>query len=113
MLDVPVPQVGLQATGIDAFVRKRETTGVPHMWGWTGKPKPAATPRRAISLRKPAAVNGALRSDVKMKGETGSCSRLSRRKARSSRPDRGWTLGDPLLARFTCRRPWAKSTQSH
>ena len=29
VLDIPVPQVGLQAAGIDALIRKRETTGVP------------------------------------------------------------------------------------
>src|SRR5262249_19892758 len=59
------------------------------MCGWTGKPRSAATPSLATILRTPAGVNGASRSDVKMNGESGSCSRLSRRRARSSRPDNG------------------------
>jgi len=33
VLDIPVPQVGLQAAGIDALVRKREATGVPQHVG--------------------------------------------------------------------------------
>jgi len=33
VLDIPVPQIGLQAAGIDALVRKRETTCVPQHVG--------------------------------------------------------------------------------
>src|SRR5215467_2935744 len=61
------------------------------MYGCTGKPRSAATPSLPTILRNPAGVNGAPRSDVKINGDAGSCSRLSRRRARSSRPDNGWT----------------------
>jgi hypothetical protein len=40
-------------------------------------------------LRNPAVVKGEPRSLVKMNGEAGSWSRLSRRSARNSRPDSG------------------------
>ena len=45
-------------------------------------------------------VNGAPRSDVKIKGDAGSCSRLSRRRARSSRPDNG--TGDRQISLDGC-----------
>ena len=35
------------------------------MWGWIGMPSPAASPARAMSLRKVAAVIGARRSETK------------------------------------------------
>src|SRR5215831_21403744 len=54
------------------------------MCGCTGNLNFAATPNRMTILRKPAEVNGAPRSEVKMMGETGSCSRLSWRKARTA-----------------------------
>jgi hypothetical protein len=46
-------------------------------------------------------VNGPALSVEKTKGDCGSCSRRRRRKARNSRPARGWTEGEPFLARFT------------
>jgi hypothetical protein len=35
-----------------------------------------------------------------------------RRRARSSMPVSGWTEGIPFLSRWTCRRPWTRSTCS-
>ena len=45
--------------------------------------------------------------------EDGSCSRCRRRKARNSSPCIGWTLGEPLLALRTYRRPAMSSTSLH
>ena len=47
---------------------------------------------RALSIihANPAVLNGAPRSEVEMKGDLGSCSRCSRRRARSSSPTIGW-----------------------
>jgi hypothetical protein len=45
----------------------------------------------------PAVVNGAPRSEVNTKGEFGSCSRWSRRRARSSSPRIGCVLARSAL----------------
>jgi hypothetical protein len=66
-------------------------------------------PARSTMRAKPAVVNGAPRSDVKMKGDFGSCSRWSRRRARNSSPRIGWVLGVPCLALRTCRVAALKS----
>jgi hypothetical protein len=60
--------------------------------------KPAASPARSIMRAKPPVVNGAPRSDVKTKGDFGSCSRCRRRRARISSPRIGCVAGVPLLA---------------
>ena len=84
-----MPEVSLQRASIDAVIGELEATGVAQHVRVHWKPNPAATPSRAIILRKPAGVNGAPRSDVKINGDAGSWSRLSRRNARNSRPDNG------------------------
>jgi hypothetical protein len=43
------------------------------MCGCALKPNPASTPARSIILAKPAVVNGVPRSEVKTKGDLGSC----------------------------------------
>jgi hypothetical protein len=53
--------------------------------------------------------NGAPRSDVNTNGDL-SCSRWSRRSARSSSPRMGWVLGVPALTLRTCRVAVLKST---
>src|SRR5262245_57677199 len=45
--------------------------------------------------------------------EDGPCSRFSRLSARISSPCRGWTLGEPFLARRTCSRPVDSSACDH
>ena len=58
---------------------------------------------------KPAVVNGVPRSDVNTKGDFGSCSRCSRRRARNSSPRIGCVLGVPCLTLRTCRAAVRKS----
>ncbi len=60
-------------------------------------------PARSTILAKPAGLNGAPRSDVNTKGDLGSCSRCSRRRARSSSPRIGCVLGVPCFTLRTCR----------
>ena len=86
------------------------------MWGWIGKSNSAATPSRAISLRRsPRSRTAPARSDAKTKGDCGSCSRFRRRKRPQLRPgQRMDRFGDcHSCVRLTCRSSlWAKSTAS-
>ena len=75
------------------------------MCGCALKASLATFPARSIIRAKPAAVNGEPRSDVSTNGDFGSCSRWSRRTARSSSPRIGWVLGVPCLTLRTCRMP--------
>lgn len=80
-------QVGLQCPRIVPLVCEGVATGVPQHVRMRLETKPC---RVAGSLyhagEAPAMVNGAPRSDMKTNGDFGSCSRCSRRKARSSSP---------------------------
>jgi hypothetical protein len=67
---------------------------------------PAASPKRSNQRTEAANGGGAPHSDVNTNDDAGSCSRLSRRKAGSSRPDSGCTEAAELT-RLTCKRPWA------
>src|SRR5262245_6318933 len=67
------------------------------MCGWTLNGIPASAPARSIICAKPAVVNGPPRSLVKTNGDFGSCSRWSRRSARSSSPRIGWGAGRAAL----------------
>ncbi len=60
-------------------------------------PSSAAAPARSTGRAKPAVVKGEPRSDVNTKSDLGSCSRCSRRRARSSSPMIGCVAGDPFL----------------
>jgi hypothetical protein len=62
-----------------------------------------------VLVAKPAVVNGALLSDVNTNGDFSSCSRWSRRRARSSSPGIGCVLGVPCLTLRTCRVAVLKS----
>jgi hypothetical protein len=68
------------------------------MCGCALKPSFADSPARSISLANPAVVNGDPRSDVNTKGDFGSCSRWSLRRARDSSPRMGCVAGVPRLA---------------
>ena len=98
MLDVPMPEIGLQGSRIVPLVGQREAAG---MRGWARKPSLAA--RRHVPRAWPDVENGDPRSDVNTNGDFGSCSRCSRRSARISSPRIGWVLGVPLLTRRTCK----------
>ena len=65
VLDVLVPQVVLDGAGVLAVVGELEARQWRSMCGWIGMPSLAASPARAMSLRKVAAVIGARRSEVK------------------------------------------------
>jgi hypothetical protein len=80
------------------------------MCGCAFKPGLAALPARSTMRAKPVVVNGAPRSDVKMNGAFGSCSRWSRRRALDSSPRIEWVLGVPCLTLRTCRVAVLKST---
>ena len=82
ILALRVPRAGRSRRSFAAKCNERVSTPSlaslkPQAWrsmcGCTGKPKPAATPSRAIIFRKPAGVNGAPRSDVKMNGDAVDC----------------------------------------
>jgi hypothetical protein len=68
-------------------------------------------PSRVSIRRKATADIGAPRSLMKTY-RPGRCSRWRRRRARSSMPVNGWTDGIPFLSRWTCKRPWTRSTCS-
>jgi hypothetical protein len=80
--------------------------------GWIGKGIPARSPRRWMRAWKLLGAIGAPRSEVNT-CVPGGCSRCNRRRALSSSPCIGWTLGVPGLLLRTCRRPVASSTWCH
>src|SRR5262245_48363515 len=82
------------------------------MCGWIGNGILARPPIRPKSAWKALGVIGPPRSVMKT-CEDGPCSRFSRLSARISSPCRGWTLGEPVLARRTCSRPVDSSTCDH
>ena len=69
VLDVAVPEVRLQRAGIDAVIGQLEAAGVAQhvRMHFDAQSRCNAKPRH--HLRKPAGVNGAPRSDVKINGE--------------------------------------------
>src|SRR6516164_8417689 len=67
------------------------------MCGCGLKPNLATSPARSIMRAKPAVVNGAPRSEVNTKGDFGSWSRCSLRRARISSPRIGCVAGVPFL----------------
>ena len=101
MLDVLMPEVGLQASGVVAVIGELVAAGVAQHVGMDGELTLAATPARATILAKPAVVNGASRSLTKTKGELRWPPGMSARKARISSPCSGWVLGVPFLTRRT------------
>ena len=87
VLNVAVAEVSLQRSRIVSSVGQciypQECRS---MCGCALKASLATFPARSIIRAKPAAVNGAPRSEVNTKGDFGSCSRCSRRRARNSWP---------------------------
>jgi hypothetical protein len=68
------------------LIGQGESAGMTqHVWVAL-KPSSAAIPARSTIRANPAVVKGDPRSEVKTKGDLGSCSRLSRRSARNSSP---------------------------
>jgi hypothetical protein len=103
-------EVRLQGAGIMPLVRQRIAARVPeHV-----RERLEAEPRldaSTLDLRAtPAVLKGAPRSEVNTNGDTGSCSRWRRRRARSSSPRIGWVLGVPRFTLRTCSVPEANST---
>ena len=102
MLDVPVPQVSLQRSGVVPFARQREAAGVPHVWmRWEAQ---IGSLTGALHV-----VNGEPRSEVNINGDLGSCSRCSFRGARSPSPRMGCVAGLPCFTLRTCRTAPGKS----
>ena len=73
--------------------------------GCAFNPSLATAPARSITRANPAVLNGAPRPEVNTKGDLGSFSRYSRRRARGSSQRIGCVLGVPCLALQTCREP--------
>ena len=95
VLNVVVAEVRLQRPCVVPLVGQRVTAGVPQHVRVRLEAQLGLVPARSIMRANPAVVNGAPRSDVNTKGDFGSWSRWSRRRARSSSPRIGWTLGVP------------------
>lgn len=98
-----MPEVSLQSPRIVPLVSVREHVRVRL------EAKPRLSPSALDHARKAAVLNGAPRSEVNTKGDFGSCSRWSRRRARSSSPRIGSVLGACFTLR-TCNAPEANST---
>ena len=81
-----MPKVRLQRARIGALVRQDKAGRCRSMCGCTLKPILAALPARSISFCSRSTVNGAPRSETKMKGDL--ASRFRARSARSSSPSR-------------------------
>ena len=54
VLDVPVPEISLQARVSWPLLASAKPQAWRSMCGWAGKPRPAASPARSTSLAKPA-----------------------------------------------------------
>ena len=89
MLNVLVPEIGLQRARIDAVVRQLVAARMPQHVRVNREVEAGCDAQTRHHLGKPAVVNGAPRSDVNTNGKADSCSRLSLRNARSSRPESG------------------------
>ena len=109
VLNVLVPQVGLQRPGILAVVRELVAARVAQHVRGALKASPTASPARSTSLVKPDAENGEPRSDTNTKSACGASFR-SRRNARMVSACSGCVAGVPFLFRRTCSREPAKST---
>ena len=96
-----MPEEGLQRARVDPLVGESKAAAMAQHVRVNPEPEAGRRPKRASICRNPAVLNGAPRSVVATKGETGRCSRLSRRSALSSRPVKGWTAGAPLFTRAT------------
>jgi hypothetical protein len=91
-----VPEVSLQRPSVMASVCQRIAASMPEHVRVRLKAELCLDPARSIIRAKPAVVNGAPRSDVNTNCDLGSCSRWSRRKARSWSPRIGCVQGVPL-----------------
>ena len=91
VLDVLVAEIGLQRAGIDAVIGELETAGVAQhvRMHWEIEVSRDTEPGDHLAeSRRREWCTAFGRED---NGDAGSCSRLSRRSARNSRPDSGWT----------------------
>ena len=107
-----MPEVSLQRAGVVAIVGKLEPATMSELMRMDRVLRPGGGAKAGTIFRKPAVVKGTPRSEVKTNGDVGACSLLRRRSMRSSRPEIGWTEGEPFFTRDTCDWPRLKSTLS-
>ena len=109
MLNVLVPEVGLQRSRIDAVIGQFEAAGVPQHMGMNRETEAGELTGTLDQLGEADVENGEPRSDVNTNADFGSCSRCNFRSTLISSPMIGWFAGDPFLARLTCRVALSKS----
>ena len=110
VLDVAVTEVSPKRSGIVSLVRERIAAGVPEHVRVSLEPKSGFGTRALDHAGKPSRREWCARSDVNTNGDLGSCSRWSRRRARSSSPIIRMRGGVPCLTLRTCRDAVGKST---
>jgi len=75
VLNILVPQVGLQNPCVVSWLASAWPQACRSMWGGALNPSFASEPARLIIQAKPATVKGVPRSDVNTNGDLGSYSR--------------------------------------
>ena len=111
VLDVAVPEIGLQRPGVDAGLGEFEPAGVAQHVRMRLDLEFGRCRSPLDHCAKPRRDSGAPRSDTKTKGDCG-LSLWCRRNSRSSRPVRGCVLGVPFLSLRMARDALLKSTCS-
>ena len=86
-------QVSLKRSGIVSLIRERVATGVPQHVRVRLEPKSGFGARALDHAGETSRLKGTPRSEVNTNADLGSCSRWSRRGARSSSPMIGCVLG--------------------